>query len=472
VRPDPWAPPAEAVAFHGGRVLALGSRRSVRARAGARAHVIDCGGATVLPGLVDPHLHLFGLAVREQHLDLSGVQRASAVLAQVSARARTLAPGRWVRGEGLDEHALDRLPSAAELDAAAPRHPVRLRHRSRHASLLSLGGRAWLARRGIVLPDHGGGLVVGHDATISRALGPLSGARLARGLVRVGRELSALGVTSVGDATPRSRAGWAPLVALVRAGRFAPRVVAMRPVGAPRWSPHGRVVPGPVKLLVEEGPDGLVPSGEEMARLVARAARAGDAVAVHCTGVASLVAALAAFAALPARLRRRPHRLEHVGECPPALIGEIARLGLTVVTNPAFVYWRGDVYRRETPRARHGWLYRAHTLAAAGIPLAAGSDAPVVAPDPWRTMAAARNRRTRAGRPLGGRERLAARDALALVTTGAAAALGRLELGRLVPGSVADAVVVPEDPLRIGAEAVAALRPVLTIADGRIAWRG
>jgi predicted amidohydrolase YtcJ len=226
-----------------------------------------------------------------------------------------------------------------------------------------------------------------------------------------------------------------------------------------------------VKLLVEEGPHGLVPNPAALARLVAQAARAGDAVAVHCTGVPTLVAALAAFAALPVRLRRRPHRLEHVGECPPALIGEIARLGLTVVTNPAFVYWRGDVYRRDTPPARHGWLYRARSLAAAGIALAAGSDAPIVAPDPWRTLAAARNRRTRAGRVLGASERLAARAALALVTTGAGAALGRPDLGRLAPGSPADAIVVPADPLRVDAATLAMLRPVLTVVDGRIVWR-
>jgi predicted amidohydrolase YtcJ len=204
---------------------------------------------------------------------------------------------------------------------------------------------------------------------------------------------------------------------------------------------------------------------------VRRAAQAGDAVAVHCTGVATLAAALAAFGALPARLRRLPHRLEHLGECPPALIGEIARLGLTVVTNPAFLYWRGDVYRSETPRARHGWLYRARSLVAAGIPLAAGSDAPVVPPDPWRTMAAARSRRSRTGRVLGAGERLDARTALALVTSAAGAALGDPGLGRLVVGGPADAIVVRRDPLRLDAEAVARLRPRCTLIGGRIAWR-
>jgi len=226
-----------------------------------------------------------------------------------------------------------------------------------------------------------------------------------------------------------------------------------------------------VKILVEESPDGMTPDAEGLAALVRAAARAGDAVAVHCTGVATLVAAIAAFTALPARLRALPHRLEHVAECPPALIPEIARLGLTVVTNPGFVYWRGDVYRRETPSARHGWLYRARTLALAGVPLAAGSDAPVVPPDPWLVMAAARSRRTRAGRVLGARERLGARAALALVTTAAGAALAAPEIGRLVPRGPGDAIVVPEDPLRLDAADLARLRPMLTVVAGRVVWR-
>lgn len=456
------------MAFAGGRVVALGSAAAVRAHAGPAARVVDCRGATVLPGLVDPHLHLFGCAARAAHVDLADCRRVRELLARVAAAARELPPGRWVRAEGLDEQVLDRLPSPAELDAAAPRHPVRLRHRSRHASLLSGHGRAWLARRGVVLPDHGNGITAGLDAVIARAIGPLPAGVLRRGLVDVGSRLLGLGVTTVGDATPRTRAGWAPLAALIAAGRFLPRVVAMRAPGTAGWAGSDRFVAGPVKIVVDETPAGLAPDAATLARLVAAGARAGDAVAVHCTGMATLAAALAAFAALPARQRRARHRLEHVGECPPALAGEIARLGLTVVTNPAFVYWRGDVYRRETPRAHHPWIYRVRSLARAGVPLAAGSDGPVAPPDPWRTMAAARTRRTRSGRTFGAVERMDARAALALVTSGAGAALGDDALGRLVVGGPGDAVVVPADPLRLGADEVAALRPTLTIAAGRM----
>src|SRR4029077_6187385 len=121
-----------------------------------------------------------------------------------------------------------------------------------------------------------------------------------------------------------------------------------------------------------------------LARQVAAAAAAGAQVAVHCVGAGSLIAALAACAALPRghRVGRR-HRLEHVAECPPPLVRRIAALGLTVVTNPAFVRVRGDVYRAETDPAAWSWLYRARSLVAAGVPLAAGSDAPIGPLSPW-----------------------------------------------------------------------------------------
>src|SRR5439155_23205 len=294
---DPHRPAATALAVAGGRVLAIGTQAEVARLAGRRTERLDCRGATVLPGLVDPHLHLYALAASAANLDCAGpgIRSVADLLDAVRARARNLRHGVWLRGEGLDERRLGRLPAASELEAAAPHHPVRLRHRSRHASV------PW----------------------------PAAGA------------------------------------------------------------PH----PGPVKIMVEEGPRGLRPAPAVLARRIAAAARSGAQVAVHSLGAATLVAALAAFAALPPRFRvGRRHRLEHVAECPPPLVETIAALGLIVVTNPAFVHWRGARFRAETAGTARRWLYRARSLAAAGVTLAGASDAPVVPPSPWVGIATARTR--------------------------------------------------------------------------------
>ena len=469
---DPALPRAAAVAVRDGRVFVVGSRADVRHAAGSAARRIDCGGATVLPGLVDPHLHLMALATRAAHLHCAPFRSVADLLAAVRRRADVTAPGEWVRGDGLDEVTLGRLPSAAELDAASPHAPVRLRHRSRHASVLSRRALALLgARRGIARDAAASsGLVHGEEPAISRAVGPLPAAVVADGLAAAAAELAAMGLTTVADATPRAWQALAPLRHAVDTGSVALRVFAMRPPGARAWPRTTRLRPGPVKVMVEEGPAGLRPTPAGLARRIALAAT-GGAVAVHCLSASTLVAALDGFAALRRRRgARAPHRLEHVAECPPPLVQRIAGLGLSVVTNPAFVRVRGDVYRGETHAGAWAWLYRARSLASAGVPLAAGSDAPIGPASPWVGMAAARSRRTPSGVVLGPRERLAAGAALALVTRGAAAALGARELGRLRAGGPADLVVVEPDPLRAPPDEVAAARVRLTMIAGEVVW--
>ena len=469
---DPATPRAAAVAVRDGRVLAVGSRADVRRAAGSAAGHIDCTGATVLPGLVDPHLHLMALAGRAAHLDCGRFRSVGDLLAAVRRRALGTARGDWVRGEGLDEVALGRLPSAAELDAASPHAPVRLRHRSRHASVLSGCALARLGRRPGVERCAGQttGLVYGEERAIGRTVGPLPPAVVATGLASAGAELTALGLTTVADATPRSWQALAPLREAVDSGGMPLRVFAMRPAGGRPWPRATRLRPGPVKVMVEDGPDGLRPTAAGLVRRVALAAQ-GGAVAVHCVSAATLVAALDAFAALPRRNRTAaPHRLEHVAECPPPLLRRIAALRLTVVTNPAFVRVRGDVYRGETHPGAWGWLYRARSLAAAGVPLAAGSDAPIGPVNPWIGLAVAQSRRTASGAVLGPGERLGVDAALDLFTRGAAAALGAWDLGRLRYGGPADLVVVEPDPLRAPADEVAATRVRLTMIGGAVVW--
>jgi predicted amidohydrolase YtcJ len=472
---DARRPRAAAIAVGQGRVLALGSRSALRYLAGARTERVDCHGATVLPGLIDPHLHLFALAARQAHLDCAAphIETVDDLLAAVAGASRALPPGGWLRGESLDEGCLGRLPTAAELDAASGGRPVRLRHRSRHASVLSATALGRLDARAAVgrVGSASSGLVVGREERLRRLVGPLPEAVLAGGFATAARELAALGVTAVEDATPRSRRALGPLCGAVERGTFPLRVHAMRPLGSRAWAAVGRMRPGAVKLMVEEEPAGLRPRPSTLARRIVGAAAAGAQVAVHCVGAATLVAALAAFAVVPRRHRvGRRHRLEHVAECPPALVPSIAGLGLTVVTNPAFIYWRGDAYRRETDGPARSWLYRARSLAAAGVALAGASDAPVIPPNPWLAMAAARTRETAGGALLGRQERLGAMAALRLFTTGAAYALGDDRLGRLVPGGPADLVLVDPDPLRAPPDEMRTTRVQLVLVEGERVW--
>ena len=88
--------------------------------------------------------------------------------------------------------------------------------------------------------------------------------------------------------------------------------------------------------------------------------------------------------------------------------------GLTVVTQPSFVFERGDEYQRDVEPADRPWLYRCRRLEAAGIAVGGSTDAPYGSLDPWRAMAAAVERRTRSGAPIGPDEAVSPARALAL----------------------------------------------------------
>jgi predicted amidohydrolase YtcJ len=106
--------------------------------------------------------------------------------------------------------------------------------------------------------------------------------------------------------------------------------------------------------------------------------------------------------------------VEHGGVIPKDAVAAIRALGLAVVTQPAFIRERGDRYAAEIAPAEHGDLYRCASLLAAGVPVAAGSDAPYASADPWQGVAAAVSRLSLGGLRLGPAERVTPAVALSL----------------------------------------------------------
>jgi predicted amidohydrolase YtcJ len=185
-------------------------------------------------------------------------------------------------------------------------------------------------------------------------------------------------------------------------------------------------------------------------------------VATHCVTAGELALTLAA---LQTAGPRPGDRIEHGGVIPAEAVSVIRELGLTVVTQPAFVLERGDRYLAEVDPAEQGDLYRCASLLAAGTPVAASSDAPYASPDPWRGVMTAIERRTLGGQPLGQSERVSAAQSLALYLGppgSPGAAPRRVETGApadmcLLKTTLSEALAAP------AAELVAA-----TLIDGRV----
>jgi predicted amidohydrolase YtcJ len=198
---------------------------------------------------------------------------------------------------------------------------------------------------------------------------------------------------------------------------------------------HPLVTRGPQKLVLD---DDSLPSLADLVELVSTAHDADVPVAVHCVTRTQLVLTVAAFDAAGTRFG---DRIEHGSVVPPELIDALARLGVTMITNPSFVYSRGDEYLDEVDDRDVPCLYPCASLLAGGVMVAGGSDAPFGTADPWEAVAAARQRRTRRGRPVGPDEALPLGTAVGLFT-GWASAPARQR--RLAVGEPADLCFLEE----------------------------
>ncbi len=363
---------------------------------------VDGRGGALIAGLHDHHIHLFALAARARSLDVGAASRAgpAAFADALRAAAAGLPPGAWLRAFGFDESAAG-LPDRAILDAIVPDRPVRVQDRTGALWILNSAALA-KARIGDGDIDANGRIWRG-DAWLRRRLddGPPS-------LAEVGADLARWGVTGVTDASVTTDDDQAGAFAAAIDRRELVQHLTLMSGGALREDPAGRFAVGPVKLLFD---DRDLPDFDAAQALVACARSWGRPVAAHCVTAAEL----AFFLALLGDGGARPgDRVEHGGVISPDAADLIADLGLTVVTQPAFVAAKGDRYLAEVDPADQPWLYPCGSLLAAGIRVAASSDAPYGPVDPWAAIAAATVRRTAKGRVLGAGERIGAARALAL----------------------------------------------------------
>lgn len=432
---------------------------------------IDAAGGALLPGLHDHHTHLLALARADASVRCGPPEVDSReALGRALMRADSaLGEGEWVRGVAYHPSVVGELDREV-LDGWIPTRPVRIQHRSGALWVVNSKGLSLLglAPNGSE-PDAPPGVERDAEGRPTGRLyrldtwlrGRLEGAA-PPDLSSLGAKLASFGVTGLTDATPSNSVGeLAHFVIAVASGALPQRLVVMGAPDLPRPH-HPRVERGALKLMLSEVD---LPSFEELVATIGRAHRDDRAVAIHCVTRSELVLATGAFAAAGCR---EGDRVEHASIAPPDLVGLLAELPLTVVTQPNFVRERGDAYRVEVDERDRGWLYRCRGFLDAAVPLGAGTDAPFGNPDPWLAMQAAVDRRTSDGAALGREEEIDPERALALFTTGAFAPGG--EPRRVALGMDADLCLLdrPWSAARgvLASECVAA-----TLCAGEVVFR-
>jgi len=505
---DPSFPNTTALAIQGETILAAGSDGEVAALAQPGDRLIDLHGRTLLPGLVDSHLHLHWLALARQWIDLHGVASLDDVLALVAGRAEETPAGEWILGQAWNQNLWPgrAFPTAADLDRVAPGHPVYLRAQSGHAGWAnSLALR--LAGVTAELPDPPGGEIqrdVEGQPTgvlleeamkfLSEAIGDFSPTQGAEAIRAVLPSFWDQGVTGVHCMDGGS--AFAAMQLLHEGRELKLRVVKYLPldqvdhvIGIGLRSGFGddwlRV--GGIKLFAD-GALGLrtatmiepyegeldnrgipILESEELLEIGRKTSAAGLSLAIHAIGDRANRTVLDLYQALPPA-GPIPHRIEHVQLLHPADMGRLAALNVTAAMQPIHATSDMEIAERHWgERARYGYAWQ--TLLGAGTRLALGSDAPVEPVNPLLGIHAAVTRRRLDGSPGPAgwypQERLTISQAVTGFTIGPAQAAGMEQrLGTLSPGKLADLVVLDQDLFQIDPMDIPASRVLGTMIGG------
>lgn len=119
----------EAIAVRDGRIVAVGTNQAIRALAQPQTAQHDLGGRTMLPGLIDSHVHAPAAAMFEFDHEIPSMETIQDVLDYVAARTKVVPEGEWIQVQQVFITRLKeaRYPTRAELDRVAPRHAVAFR---------------------------------------------------------------------------------------------------------------------------------------------------------------------------------------------------------------------------------------------------------------------------------------------------------------------------------------------------------
>ena len=515
-----WAgrgkPEGTAIAVAGERVVAVGSDGQIRALAGPKTRVVDLHGRLVVPGFNDAHVHFIDGGFGLLSVELRGAKDEGDFARRIEERTKILPRGTWIQNGNWDHTAWPskREPTRGLIDAVTPDHPVFVSRLDGHMALAnSLALR--LAGVDRSTKDVAGGTIV-RDAAgeptgllkdnamdlVSRAIPePSHEANLAA--ARAGlAEAARVGVTTIQDnsavdalPTYQDLRARGELTARFYVWRYAMSSLGpLKAAGVRTGLGDDWIRLGALKIL-SDGSIGsataaffepftddpstkglLLHPVEDLEKTILEADAAGYQLAVHAIGDRANAIVLDAFekAARANGPRDRRFRIEHAQHVRAQDVARYKALGVIASIQPSHCIddMRFAAARIGPERVKDAYRFR--SFAAAGVPLAFGTDWFVEPLDPRLGLYAAVTRDRPEGGPTGGfvpEEKISLEDALDSYTRGSAyAEFAEKDKGTLEPGKLADLVVFAQDLFKVPTREILTTPVDLTVVGGRVVF--
>jgi predicted amidohydrolase YtcJ len=477
---------------------------------------LDGKGQTLLPGLMDAHVHVIDLGFTALTVDLSDTTSLDQAKAKIAAYAAAHPDRQWILGGGWNEvrWQLGRFPTAADLAGVAGDRPIWIMRADTHAGLANTAAMTAAGITATTKAPVGGriemiagkptGLFVdAAKSLITKAIPAPTAKDRDLAFSKAQDIFLGFGITGVAD-MGTSVDDWNAFRRAGDSGRLAVRIYAyalgIEPTqtiaaGEPTpWLYGDHLRMGGVKLFADGAlgsrgaclkkpyADRPAESGlcfmddAKMKNLMSRAAMDGFQVAVHAIGDRANDEVLSSIEDLAQTYKGdRRWRIEHAQIVDPVDLPRFGKNGIIASMQP--VHQTSDRIMAEARlgAARLPGAYAWKSMLTNGAHLAFGSDTPVESSNPFPGIAAAISREDADGQPFGGwqpQEIITREQALAAYTTGAAyAAFAEDRVGRLAPGYRADFILVDHDPMEGPPAAVRATKVNETWIGGKRVFR-
>ncbi len=502
----------EAIAIRDGRILSLGSSAAVRRLVGARTRVVDLQGRTVIPGLIDSHLHAIRAAQTfATEVNWIGAGSLSEALARLTHASRVMKPGAWLivaGGWNVQQFKENRRPTQAELVAAAPDNPVYIQLGYGWAMLTPLALRALAISSDADVPAGGRlerdgsgqptGAIAGGQGAIIALFDKLPKPTFEQqvdGTQKFFRELNRLGLTGVYDPGGNNLLpdDYQALFKVWRDAKMTVRVAYTLCGNTPGH--EFEEIKSLLALLPQGFGDDMLrfggigeritvamnnnnrPTDSEKAEyyeIVRWAADRGMTLTMHWNNDASVGQLLEIFERVNRETPIAPLRwsIAHLNDASDATLRRMKALGVGWTVQDA-MYFGGDAYVQQAGADAARRVPPVETGKKIGVPIGAGTDAHRVASyNPFTSLQWFLDGKTVGGHVIRGPEETPDRmDALRFYTLGSAwFSFDESKRGSLEPGKYADLAVLSKDYLTIPVEDVHTIESVLTMVGGKVVY--